>query len=190
MLISMFYVSATAVSTATQTENMMAGVSQKSLRELEECFMLISMFLCVGDGGFHRHTSGFNGFVIVWREPTARSWETVNSCMVCRSCRSSISSMPSMLKHRAACGFGCFVFGWRMPRRAGVKNGEQSHVLQKGRGWTSPGCHGVFKNNEKVRTNASRSLCTFVHLLPPTSPGTQPPGCAPSLSLSLSLSLS
>ena len=148
------------------------------------------MFLCVGDGGFHRHTNGFNGFVIVWRKPTARSLEIVNSCMVCRSCRSSISSMPSMLKHRAACGFGCFVFGWRMPRRAGVKNGEQSHVLQKGRGWTSPGCHGVFKKNEKVRTNASRSPMYFrtsfaAHL--PRHPATP---AAPPLSLSLSLSLS
>ena len=36
--------------------------------------MLIFMFCCVSDGGFHRHTSRFNGFVIVWRRPTAREW--------------------------------------------------------------------------------------------------------------------
>ena len=34
------------------------------------------MFRRVSDGGFHRHTSGFNGFVIVWKRPTAREWGT------------------------------------------------------------------------------------------------------------------
>ena len=37
----------------------MAGVSQKSLRELEDFYVEFHVFfLCVGDGGFHRLTNG------------------------------------------------------------------------------------------------------------------------------------
>ena len=80
------------------------------------------------------------------------------------------------------------MFDRRMPRRAGVGNGEQSIVLQKGRGWMSPGCRGFLMKRESVRTNASRSpmyVRTCFRRPPPPAPSHS--GCAPSLSLSLSL---
>ena len=79
------------------------------------------------------------------------------------------------------------MFDRRMPRRAGVDNGEQSIVWQEGIWRMSPGSHGFLTTNERVRTNASRSpmyVRTFFRRPPPPAPSHS--GCAPSLSLSLS----